>query len=266
MAVHRDEIVDFCNDVLELNKYPDYGPMGMQFEGVEWVDKIATAVSINKNVIKEAAAMNAQVLLVHHGMFWNNESRILDERVGGRLELLEEYGITVLAYHLALDAHATLGNNRKAAEALGLRKLKPFDLGWGGEFKTPMNGFDFTRQVQQKFGARVNGFWNGAALEVHTVGPRGHEMDVSLQYGVNRCAVIVGGAYHYIVEAHRQGYDTFFTGEASEPALHLAEDLGMNFVWAGHHATEQMGVQALAKQLTRKFRVETEYIQIDNPV
>lgn len=265
MSAHRDEIVDFCNDVLELKKYPDYGPMGMQYTGVEWVNKIALAVSINKDVITRAAQADCDLLVVHHGMFWNNESRILDERVGGRLELLEEYGITVLAYHLALDAHPTLGNNRKATEALGLRKLKPFDIGWGGEFKTPMSGLDFQRHVQTKFETpRVNGFWY--ANPIPGPGPRGHEGAAYVIHSVERCAVIVGGAYHYIVDAHRQGYDTFFTGEASEPALHLAQDLGMNFVWAGHHATEQMGVQALGKQLTRRFRVETKYLQIDNPV
>jgi dinuclear metal center YbgI/SA1388 family protein len=265
VSAHRDEIVEFCNDVLELNDHPDYGPMGMQFEGVEWVDKIATAVSISKDVIERTHAAGAQLLIVHHGMFWNNESRILDARVGGRLELLEKYGITVLAYHLALDAHPVLGNNRKAAEALGLRKLKPFDIGWGGEFKMPMMGLDFIKQVQHKFDtARVGSFWHANPLP--GPGPRGHEGAANVLHSVERCAVIVGGAYHYIVEAHRQGYDTFFTGEASEPAMHLAEDLGMNFVWAGHHNTEQMGVQALAKQLTRKFRVETEYLPIDNPV
>src|SRR6476469_8038705 len=120
MNVHRYDIVDFYNDVLELDKYPEYGPMGMQFQGTEYVSKIATAVSINKDVIQRAADAGCQMLIVHHGMFWNNESRILDDRVGGRLSLLEATGITVLAYHLALDAHPVLGNNRKAAEAIGL--------------------------------------------------------------------------------------------------------------------------------------------------
>lgn len=267
MAAYRDDIVGFCNEVLQLDQYPDYGPMGMQFPGVEYVNKIATAVSINKDVIERAHEANCQMLIVHHGMFWNNESRLLDDRVGGRLSLLEATGITVLAYHLALDAHPVLGNNRKAAEALGLKRLKPFDIGWGGEYKEPLNGFDFKQIIRGQFEqSRFQACWFGPQSAVWRVGPRGAEGDPALRHEVNRVAVIVGGASHYIVEAHRQGYDTFFTGEASEPAYHLAQDLGMNFVWAGHHATEQMGVQALAKQLTRKFRVKSEYLQIDNPI
>lgn len=260
----RDDIVSFTNELLELDRYPDYGPMGLQFTGTDFVTKIATAVSVSKDVIERAYQCGADMLIVHHGMFWNNESRILDERVGGRLELLEKYNISLLAYHLALDAHETIGNNVLAAKALGLSKLKKFDIGWGGEYVRPMTAHAFLQQVQTKLetGA-VRGFFHGP--EDHP-GPRGHEGQSLFMHQVHKVAVIVGGAYQYVVDAHRLGYDTFFTGEASEPALHLAQDLGMNAVFGGHHATEQLGVQELAKILSRKFRLKHDYLQIDNPV
>lgn len=250
---NRNEIIQFANGVLELDKYPDYGPMGCQHLGAEHVTKICTATSVSSSVICRAEAAGAQMLIVHHGMFWNNESRILDERVGGRLRHLQEAGITLLAYHLALDAHDVIGNNKLAAKTLGLRKLKRFEgIGYGGEYLEPMERTTFREMVRKEFGD-TGSFYHPILY------PEGTNL-------INRVAVIVGGAAQYIVEAHRQGYDTFFTGEAAEQTIYLAQDLGMNFIAAGHDRTERAGVQQLAKIIGRKFRTETEFLAESNLV
>lgn len=249
---HRDEIVSFCNDLLELHKYPDYGPMGLQFVGHECVTKMAVAVTVNKRVIEQAHEQGANLLLVHHGMFWNNESRIFDDRIEGRLELLEKYEMSLLAYHLALDTHDIIGNNKLAAESLGLSKLKRFaEMGWGGEYKEPMTWTEFRGKVCDTFLKEAP---NTLSMNSYSNHPN----------KVHKVAVLVGAASHYVVQAHREGYDTFFTGEASEPAFHLAQDLEMNWIAAGHDLTEQAGVKRLGKILKRKFRVDSIYIPTGN--
>lgn len=245
----RDDIVKFCNDLLDLKSFPDYGPMGLQFTGSDEVNKIACAVSISKDVIKRAHEANASLLIVHHGMFWNNESRLLDERVGGRLELLEKYGITVLAYHLALDAHPKYGNNILLARTLGLQKIHRWeDIGYSGEFHHPYSKLALEKKISRSLGC-------DRYLAVNA-GPE----------WVEKVAVIAGGAAHYVVQAHRDGFDTFVTGEASEPAMYLAQDLGMNFFAFGHDRTERAGVQSISRLISKKFNLPFVFLPVDNPV
>jgi dinuclear metal center YbgI/SA1388 family protein len=250
MIAHRDDITAYCNDALKLHEYRDYGPMGMQFQGDPNVDKIACAVSASTYSIEEAWRRDANLLIVHHGIFWNNESRELHGMHHGlRLDQLDAKGITLLAYHLCLDAHPRLGNNVLAARMLGLGKLKPWEeVGWSGEYKKPVYEREFGEHVIKKFGG-VNHwfFFNPARF-------------------VSKVAVIVGGAPHYILDAKKDGFDTFFTGEAGEPSLHLAQDLEMNMVAAGHHRTERSGVQKLAQQVSKKFSIPYTFIDVANPV
>lgn len=243
------DITKFCNDTLDLKSFPDYGPMGLQFTGSEQVNKIACAVSISKDVITRAHEDNASLLIVHHGMFWNNESRILDDRVGGRLELLEKYGISVLAYHLALDAHPKYGNNILLARNLGLQKLHRWqEIGYSGGLRQPMNYAEFWLKGQVKLGCDHIPF-------VH-----------ASQDNVQNVAVIAGGAAQYIVQAHRDGFDTFVTGEPTEPSMYLAQDLGMNFFAFGHDKTERAGVQSLTRLVSKRFGLPWSFIPVENPV
>lgn len=233
--------------------------MGLQFAGSEHVNKIACAVSISKDVIQRAHNAGANLLLVHHGMFWNNESRILDERVGGRLKLLEEYGMSLLAYHLALDAHPKYGNNILLARTLGLQKIHRWeDIGYSGEYGVAMGCNKFADRTWDKIGKMDNG--TGWHYEPNYLAFHNHG-----DY-VKKVAVIAGGAAHYIVQAHRDGFDTFVTGEASEPAMYLAQDLGMNFFAFGHDKTERAGVQSISRLISKKFGIPWEFIPVDNPI
>jgi dinuclear metal center YbgI/SA1388 family protein len=255
--VNRDQITAYCNDALSLDKFPDYGPMGLQFAGDEQVKKIATAVSVSKDVIERAAAAGCNLLIVHHGMFWNNESRVLDQRVAGRLEALERHGMTLLAYHLALDAHPKIGNNILLARTLGLGKLTPWaEIGWSGEYREPMIAEHCFFQKKIKLGIMA-----GKSEGLAYLNAPEHDRPF-----VQKVAVIAGGAAHYVVQAHRDGFDTFVTGEPSEPLFYLAQDLKMNVFAFGHDKTERSGVQALGRKISQKFKIPHEFIRVENPV
>lgn len=252
----RSGIVAFCNDLLSLHRYPDYGPMGLQFKGDEKVNKVASAVSISLDVIDRAAREGANLLVVHHGMFWNNESRVLDDRVGGRLKALEATGMSVLAYHLALDAHPEIGNNILLARNLGLSKLHRWqDIGYSGQFKLAMSPDDFAARVWNKLGAMQT--------PGYTLPPKFASYVQTDK--IDKVAVIAGGAAHYIVQAHRDGFDTFVTGENTENAIYLAQDLKMNFFAFGHDKTERSGVQKLGQRISKKFRVPHVFLPVENP-
>lgn len=245
---NRDDIVAYCNETLDLHKFPDYGPMGLQHAGAEEVTGIVAAVSVNLEVIEKAAKTGANMLLVHHGLFWNNESRI-DAPWSLRLEALAASEMTLISYHLALDGHPKLGNNILLARNLGLGKLTPWEgIGWSGEYREPMGYFEFTSKVQNKLDCS----------DYMSVAP--------LDTKIKKVAVIAGGAAQYVVNAKRDGFDTFVTGEPSETSYNLAHDLDMNFFAFGHDKTERSGVQALARQVSKRFNVPWSFVPSDNPV
>jgi dinuclear metal center YbgI/SA1388 family protein len=246
----RNKIIAWCNQTLDLHSIHDAGPMGLQFPGASEVKGVAAAVSVNVDVIDRAANEGANFLIVHHGLFWNNESRI-DAPWQRRLEALEASEMTLVAYHLALDAHPKLGNNILLARNLGLGKLTPWEgIGWSGEYKQPMWSPDFAVKAHQKLDLKDTAYTCFFAGSKY----------------VTKVAVIAGGAAQYVVNAHRDGFDTFVTGEPSEPSYNLANDLDMNFFAFGHDKTERSGVQALARQVSKRFRVPWTFIPSANPV
>jgi dinuclear metal center YbgI/SA1388 family protein len=244
----RDEILQYAAELLDLDAYPDYGPMGLQVEGAEEVTKIACGVSASLALFERATAQNAQLLLVHHGLFWDNESRRIDGPVRRRVQALFDADLTLAAYHLALDAHPELGNNALLAKALGIEPKERFaGIGFGGPLRPPTEAQRFARRVSEKLGREPLVF------------PHGPDT-------VKRAAVVTGRGGRYFKDAAAAGYDLFLTGEAEEPALHLARELGVHYVAAGHYATERLGVQALAKKLAEQFGIEADYIELGNPV
>jgi dinuclear metal center YbgI/SA1388 family protein len=244
----RDEIVQYANDLLDVSAYPDYGPMGMQVPGAEEVSKIVCGVSASRELFQRAAGAGAQLVIVHHGLFWNNDPRHVDERMKGRLQALFEADLTLVAYHLALDAHTELGNNVLLARELGVVVEGPFaSIGVGGRLRTPEPVDSFVDSVH-------------AVLE---------RKPLVFKYGpvvVERVAIVTGGGASSLAEAAREGYDLFLTGEPQEPSLHAARELDIHFVAAGHYATERLGVQALAAHLAKRFDLEWTFIELPNPV
>jgi dinuclear metal center YbgI/SA1388 family protein len=244
----RDAILEYAAELLDLDAYPDYGPMGLQVEGADEVTRIACGVSASLALFERAAELGAQLLIVHHGLFWDSESRRVDRVMRGRLQALFDADLTLAAYHLALDAHPELGNNALIAKQLGIEPKERFaGIGFGGPLRPPTEAERFARRVGEKLGREPLVF------------PHGPET-------VKRAAVITGSGGRHFKEAAAAGYDLFLTGEAEEPTLHLARELGVHYVAAGHYATERLGVQALAKKLAERFGLQADYIELGNPV
>jgi dinuclear metal center YbgI/SA1388 family protein len=188
------------------------------------------------------------MVLVHHGIFWNNERLLIDRRQRGRLKALFDYDISLAAYHLVLDAHPEIGNAALLARLLGITDGKAFDeYGVGGRLEKPMRAQDFVTLVEKRLGRVPLSFLNGPDV-------------------VKRVAILTGGGGHSLLQASREGYDLFLTGEPTEPALQASRELGVNFLAAGHYATEKLGIQALSGLIASHFGVEQNFIDIPNPV
>jgi dinuclear metal center YbgI/SA1388 family protein len=244
----RDEILAFAGDLLDLDAYPDYGPMGLQVAGAREVGRIACGVSASLELFERAAAAGAQLLLVHHGLLWDRDSRVIDDALRRRLKTLFDADITLAAYHLALDAHPEVGNNALLARELGIDPTERFaEIGWGGRLSEPASADEFAARTREKLGTEPIVFAHGPDR-------------------VERAAVVTGGAGRHLTQAAREGYDLFLTGEPEEPSLQTARELGIHFVAAGHYATERIGVQALARRLAEQFALAWEFIDLPNPV
>jgi dinuclear metal center YbgI/SA1388 family protein len=244
----RDEIVAFANEFLDIGAYPDYGPMGLQVAGAPEVRRVACSVSASRDLFERAGEAGAQLVIVHHGLFWDRDSRVVDNTMRGRLEALFQGDMTLLAYHLALDAHPEIGNNALLARELGVQPEQRFtDWGYGGPLAEPTQISDFSARVQEKLDRPPLVFSYGPEL-------------------IERVAILTGGAGRYVTEAAAQGYDCFVTGEAGEPTKHAAKEAGIHFVGGGHYATETLGVRALATKLADEFGIDWEFIDLPNPV
>ena len=244
----RDEILDHAAELLDLDAFPDYGPQGMQVEGAAEVTRAVCAVSSSLELFERAAAAGAQLVVVHHGLLWDNESRVIDVRVRRRLQTLFDNEITLAAYHLALDAHPEVGNNALLARELGVDVEGPFAaIGVGGRLPAPEPLDAFLGRVRERIAPEPLVFADGPDP-------------------VSTVAILSGGGSRYLVDAAREGYDLYLTGEPAEPSLHLAKELGITLVAAGHYATERLGVQALTAALADRFGLEWEFVELPNPV
>jgi dinuclear metal center YbgI/SA1388 family protein len=244
----RDEILAFAAEYLELDTFPDYGPMGLQVAGAQEVAKVACGVSASRELFERAGEAGSQLLLVHHGLFWDRDPRVVDGVMRGRLQALFAADLTLAAYHLALDAHPEIGNNALLAAELGVSTDERFTpWGYGGKLAAPTTMSDFSGVIQEKL----------------------ERMPLVFSYGpetVERVAVLTGGAARYVEQAAAEGYDCFVTGEADEPTKHAAKEAGIHFVAGGHYATETLGVRALSAKLAAEFGLQWEFIDLPNPV
>jgi dinuclear metal center YbgI/SA1388 family protein len=222
--------------------------MGLQVVGAPEVMKIACGVSASRELFERAAELGAQLVLVHHGLFWDRDSRVVGPELKGRLRALFHADLTLAAYHLALDAHPELGNNVLLAQELGVGPLEPFaGIGFGGPLDRP--------QPMDEFATRVRERLDRPPL-VFSYGPE----------TIERVAICSGGAARLLADAVAEGYDCFVTGEAAEPTKHAAKEAGVHFVAAGHYATETLGVRALAERIAQEFALEWEFVDLPNPV
>ncbi len=247
--MHLWQLVGLLNDWLQPQQYRDYCPNGLQVEGREEVRRVLTAVTANRRVIAEAIAQHADAILVHHGFFWKGESPEVVGVKKRRLQPLLAADISLIAYHLPLDGHPELGNNAQWARAMGWMVLGRFgeqSLGCVGELPQPQTVAELVAALGDRLGFAPTVVGNPHAR-------------------VRRLAWCSGAAASYFEDALRQGAEAFVTGELSEPYVHLARDVGVPLIAAGHHATERFGVQALADRL-RAEGLEAWFFDDPSPV
>lgn len=246
----RIELELYLNDMLDIDRFKDYSPNGLQVEGRRRIGKIATGVTASLAFLTAATEWGADAVLVHHGYFWRNESPQITGRKYRRLKQLIDHEINLFAYHLPLDDHPEVGNNAQLGARLGLigeSRFGPAGIGWMSTLPMPVTLAHFAAQVHQTLGR--------APLLLG-------DPDVELR----RIAWCTGGAQHYFEAAIDAGADVYLTGEISEQTTHIAAESGVAFLAAGHHATERYGVQALGAHVSERFDVEHLFIDIDNPV
>lgn len=251
--ITRTEFQSYLETLLEPSRFQDYCPNGLQVEGNEYVKNLVTGVTASQELIEAALDFNADTILVHHGYFWRGE----DPRVIGikqrRLKQLLVNNVNLIAYHLPLDAHPTLGNNAQLARLLDIETDGRISgtgdpaIALCGGLVEPKTVTEFTARIRQALGREP--------LVI-----QGHDRPITT---VGWCS---GAAQDYIKQAAELGLDAFISGEISEQTVHLARELGINYFAAGHHATERYGVKALGEHLAQQFDIQHQFIDIDNPV
>lgn len=251
--ITRTELLAYIDEILEPGRFKDYCPNGLQVAGKDRIDTLISGVTASEAFLQAAVEAGADAVLVHHGYFWRGE----DQRIVGmkqrRLKLLLEHDINLLAYHLPLDAHPVLGNNAQLAQKLGLevdgRMSGTGDPAMGvcGCLPESRTLAEFAAEIKQK-------------LDREPLVVKGHERPI------NTVGWCTGAAQGFLQQAADLGLDAFISGEISEPTFHMARELGINYIAAGHHATERYGVQALGTELAQRFNIRHHFIDIDNPV
>ncbi|MCO7227859.1 Nif3-like dinuclear metal center hexameric protein [Halomonas sp. CnH100-B] len=250
---HRDQLVAACDHQLRATQFKDFTVNGLQVEGREQVRRVMTGVTACQALLEEAVAWQADMVLVHHGYFWKNEPVPITGMKQRRIKTLLANDISLLAYHLPLDAHAEMGNNAQLAKRLGWKVEGCLDgelgegLLWSGRLVTPQSVSALAQQV-------------GAILEREPL-----VVEAPSREAIERIAWCTGGAQDMITAAYEAGAQVFISGEISERTTHLAREMGIHYLAAGHHATERYGVQAMGEWLASEFGVEHRFVDIDNP-
>jgi dinuclear metal center YbgI/SA1388 family protein len=243
------QIVGRCEKLLKTEKFPDWDGAvnGLQVENSGGVTKIAAAVDASMATVKLAIAERADLMIVHHGLFWGKAIPWTGKR-REMLQLLIENNLAVYSSHLPLDAHPRLGNNALLCRALGFKNLKPFFSSKGGEI-----GWQTRMPILRELLAeKLTNVLGRAPLLLPGGGER-----------CERIGVVTGGAGAELKIAADEGVDTFITGEGPHWTYALAEDLGLNVFYGGHYATETFGVKALSAELSKAFRIPWTFI--DHP-
>lgn len=250
--IHRAELLRGFDDLLQPERFRDYGPNGLQVEGAPSVRKIVSGVTASQALIELAIAAGADTLFVHHGLFWRGQDGCVTGWMKRRLALLLAHDINLFAYHLPLDAHPELGNNAQLGRQLGLVSHSRFgeqDLGFLGECADGQ-AFASAQVLADHVGFVLN---------------RPVALISVAQKAIKKMAWCSGGAQSYFEAAIAAGADAFITGEISEPQVHYARECGVAYLACGHHATERYGACAVAAHLAARFGLQHEFIDVDNP-
>ena len=257
MSIHRSQLLQAFDSLLQPERFKDYGPNGLQVEGKAEIQRVVSGVTASRALIEAAIAAHADAIFVHHGLFWRGQDGTVTGWMKERLKRLLAHDINLLAYHLPLDAHPTLGNNAQLARLLGLEVQQQL-----GEQNLLFIG-------QPAHNAPPAAFASASALAAHVQTTL--QRPVTLIDGlpantpITRLAWCSGGAQGYFEAAIEAGAQAFITGEISEPQAHYARECGAAFLACGHHATERYGAPAVAAHMAALHGLAHQFIDIANP-
>ena len=245
------ELRSYLKELFPDEEMIDYCPNGLQIEGKDEVNRIVTAVSANLETIEAAIELQADVLIVHHGLFWQKDSYVIEGAKKKKIALLLQHGISLFAYHLPLDSHPAIGNNWRAAYEMGWTDLQPF--------------------------CNVNGVLIGVKGMTNSLTPQELKTKLEEYYGhpatcalggpemIRSIALVSGGAHKSLGEAKQAEVDAFVTGSFDEPAWSEAFEMGIHFYAMGHSATERIGPIAMANYLAKELSLPCTFLDIRNP-
>ncbi|MDF7676268.1 Nif3-like dinuclear metal center hexameric protein [Neisseriaceae bacterium ESL0693] len=246
----RTAIVDWCAQQLAVHQFRDYCPNGLQVEGRQEIQQLVCAVTASQAAIDFAVAQKADMLLVHHGLFWKSEAAPITGWKQKRIHTLLTHDINLVGYHLPLDAHPEWGNNAQLARQLNWQIIEQTGeqaLLTLGQPASAMSALQLAEEIEQVLQRKPT---------LITANP--HKP-------IQRLGWCTGGGQHFFQAAIDAGVDAYITGEISEPQYHLAHETGVGFIAAGHHATERYGVQALANAIADAFSVTVQFFDEANP-
>jgi dinuclear metal center YbgI/SA1388 family protein len=242
------DVIAYLDDWMTPDAFDDLGPNGLQVPAARELERVVTGVTAQRALFDEAVTRDAQLVLVHHGLFWTFHPVGLTPLLAERLRPLFKHDIALAAYHLPLDAHPEVGNNALLADALGATADEPFaGIGRGATFAEPVPAAELF--------ARVTAVTAREPL-VFDAGPP----------EIRRIAIVSGSAASRLGQAVAEGYDAFLTGEPKENVMADAREAGIHFIAAGHYATETLGVRRLGELLAERFGIEHVWVDLPNPV
>ena len=253
MPVLRAELIDYLDTLLNAKQIKDYCPNGLQVEGKQEIQKIVTGVTASEALIDAAIEQGADAILVHHGYFWKGEAYPIVGMKKNRIGKLIQNEISLIAYHLPIDVHSELGNNAQIGKLLALSNVRPA-LEFAPEGIIMLGEYDEPKSIDD------------VANDIDVALNREPLVSDARQQKVKSLAWCTGGGQSYIDQVAELGVDLFITGEASEQTIHSSRELDIDFIAAGHHATERYGVKMVGEHLAEKFGLNVQFVDIHNPV
>ena len=250
---HLNDVIAYLDELLAVGDFQDYCPNGLQVPGTDEVSGVVTGVSSHLELFRQAADLDAQLVLAHHGLFWDFHPRSLSPAMKGRLRVLFDRDIALAAYHLPLDAHPEVGNNALICAALGLERGEPFGdhrgqtVGFVGRSAEGIAFDELRRCCAEAFGQDPF-VWDAGPDTVHAVG------------------IVSGAAASSFGEAIAKGLDAFLTGEPAEHVMADARESGTHFIAGGHYATETFGIRRIGELVAAEFGLEHHFVEVPNPI
>ncbi len=248
-----NQLIAFMNNYLKIDAINDYCPNGLQVEGKNEIRKIVSGVSASLELFQNAKNAEADLIIVHHGIFWNNISPVITSYQKKRVKFLLENDINLAAYHLPLDAAKEIGNNALLAKEIGLVNItefgfnKGFSLGFSGNLSETVS-FDVLVNNLNNLLSSNAFYYNYGKKEINSVG------------------IVSGGASQFISEAMNKNLDVYITGTVDEYVMHMCKENAMNYISLGHYNSEKLGIKALGELVAKKFDIETQFIDVPNEV